>query len=1467
MKAFRLAVSAFLFLVFLSFSLPVFSLSVYQWESCGAANQCATKGVADGLTETYQCHKSAVTGNWQWDKQTLLQIGGSESIESNKIISGVCSDNYDNNCNGFIDTADTADCKAPIVVISSIDGGTPAPYFDKTNDGKTSARMFVTDESDNDLISCRFYDVQSGYDVASGTACSFVSSFYRQCDFTSGAIQGPHTGYVGCIDTNANVQPYTDGVTDRTSKKIDWTSDWTAPSVSFTKPPDPTGAPYDAEIAISDTYAGVNKDTIKVYVSNDGGVTWIDKTSAWFAPIPGTCQNAGQVCTLTHTVGAGEAEAADGNHKLKVEATDNLGNVLTPPIYTYLVSSCNIQSVSISPSASCTRKLSACSVTPSADKACKSGNSFDVTVQYKGMNCPTAVAGTTAFDVQVDAKSVDGLCDIKSSGGDMAGMKISCQNPTASAGAQTCSGTWTLPSPVVPDCQQKTVSPTDSCIRKTDGTEVACKIGGLVGSSSMCKDDTDTISMSYDTGSVCTASATITATSLIAKDTTYGLAQCSFDWGDGTIVTKTCDAGTASDCGSKFSSAEKQHTYASGGLYNIKFSCTNLNSKSKSIPHDTGIDTVTPDIVSITAYKNPPPSDAISSGVWENDNSPYFTWTTASSLCGMGYYITTDGTEPTAASTSTVVNNYVNPSNFADGATTIKIKPKNSADGTGVWGTTRTFDLKVDTTKPTTSVRETSCVTGWCSITAIHLDCIDGSSSCLSTSYCTGSGCPPNTAYDVRGSITISSPTVLGYRSIDAPGNLETTKYSTINVDTTPPNTPSVTISGVMNGYINTPTQMAITWTSVTDQSPNSGISDYRYSIGEAPACTNVVGFTSAGIVTSKTVAGISLVEGKNYCAKVMAVNGAGLTNVGTSSNVQLDASGPSGINSLTIERTYGNYISNPFTVYSASLTDAVGINTGSCQYTVDGSTWAGATWNPALARCEKSGLPCVDGVSKNIMMKVSDLLGSTSQTVSSVTKICDAIPPELQFFVPAKATTSTTSTKDATFSTTARDLKSGLAKLEWTLYKNGIAISDPIQNNCDGAPDGGSMTCNMKVSDFKLGAVNINPTTLKTGDKLFVRVRADDHIDPWSPTDDSGQWLIDESAPTISTITPTVVALGEEKTYSANVKAVTGKTISSCDLLVNGVKVDGMSLASGTNTDGTWTGEYTINTPATTFMRAHCVDNENSVGDGLDVQISLASAITTGLNLPLNRPPVFPAPTVAVEKLQMTNITAKYNLAGGSVISGGKCWVSSSDFNDPSKGIVGAALTDLNNGYYTYLFTAPAITGNYNYAISCSKQGYQISSGGNSFTVLGCDGLVCVKVTPKETAEVLKLGETRTLNLLLKNRDDFTRTYSISLASADPRVSVEIAPLQVTLANGEEKTVTLGLTSLLITDQLIVQNIIVKNVDPSKSADVATSAINISVAVGVVSEIGAVEVGLIFVLATLALYSKTGFRVNKRRK
>ncbi|MBI1972240.1 MAG: fibronectin type III domain-containing protein [Candidatus Aenigmarchaeota archaeon] len=1391
--------------------LPSFSLSAYQWETCNSGLSCVARTV-EGTT--WKCHKSAADGAWKWETQTVV----SNEVESNKNFAGICSDTYDNNCNALVDSLDTNDCVPPSTSLTSVAGDTVSPYYD-TNSADSKTDVVISGESG---MSCRWDSSSHDYSDSQGTSCS-ISGSSATCAVNDATAEGAKTRYVACKDSNENKQSASQ------ARTVSWTNDWTGTLITFNQPASPTGLPYDMQIVLFDIYTGVDKPTLRIFVSNNGGAD-IDITSSFSSS--GNCQDAGVSCTYTRTINGGDAEATDGTHKLTITVKDNVGNSQSSSnTYTYTVSTCKLDSVTIAPSSACNKDINQCTA---AGTACNGGNAIDVTAKYSGLACPDT--DITSFIVQVDAKTSDSLCNVQGSGGQMAGISITCSNAVPSASQKTCTGTWTLPALVPPVCQNKAIiAKSGACDASING--IYCTTPS--GSFGACKDTTTPIvSIALENGNEFKASRTITATSLSGKDNTYGLGSCNLNWGDAAITTKTCGGAVGEECASQFSSTDKQHTYSSDGSKTATFSCTNKNSITGSSPDSLAVCTSIDSVTNLKAYGSSSKTNALSDSAWQNDNTPYFEWSAVTSLCGVKYDVQVD-TNPA----TTITTNSYTPGTLSDGKHTIKVTSKDG-NNLGLSGTTQTFNLWVDTASPTTYVTES--IPAWFSSpVTLHLSCSDASSSCASTTYCLTDGCTPSTSYTSAG-ISLSASTNMRYQSSDNAGNTESVKQTTINIDTTAPTTPSVTDGG---SFTASTSQLAVSWTASTDA--ESGITEYQYSVGTTAGGTQTLGYTSAGLATSATISGLNLVNGNTYYINVRAKNGAGsFGTAGSSDGIKVVTDGPSGLNGLSIERTYGNYISGQFAIFTGGLSDVAGVDTTSCSYTKDGTTWLGATWNSTDSSCKKAGLGCTDGDTIKVKMRASNTLGTLSETSATLTKTCDASPPELQSFVPVTGTTLSTASKDLTFSTTARDLKSGLAKLEWTLFYKRVTDASfsavgIVQKVCDGG-EGVSVTCNFKTSDF------VDPAGVKTGDKFFVRVRGDDHIDPWSPTGDSGQWSVDETAPDISSVTPTLAVLGAQQDYSANVKATEGRTISSCDLSVNGVKIDDMILTSGTSADGTWTGQYTISAPSIIFMRAHCVDNAAVAGDGLDVQISLATTTISTV-----------VPSI-VDKLQITNITANYKL-GATGITGAQCWVLSSDYNDPSKGIVGVTLADLNNGYYTYSFPAPSISGTYNYAVSCAKTGYQTTTHSSSFAVRGCDGPVCIRATPGSSVAILTLGQTQTLNLALKNRDDFARTYSITLSSADPKIFVDIAPAQVTLNNGEEKTVAVGLTSLAVTDQQVTQNIIVKNTDPSKPLDVATSGISISVAISAVPGIGAVEVAAIFVLAALVVYVKSGSARQRR--
>lgn len=109
-----------------------------------------------------------------------------------------------------------------------------------------------------------------------------------------------------------------------------------------------------------------------------------------------------------------------------------------------------------------------------------------------------------------------------------------------------------------------------------------------------------------------------------------------------------------------------------------------------------------------------------------------------------------------------------------------------------------------------------------------------------------------------------------------------------IVVDLSAPSKPTVTDDGV---YTTNASQLHATWSSADAQ---SGIAMYEYAIGTTSGGTQTVNWTSAGVVTDKTITGLALVSGSRYYVSVRATNGAGMVSqVGTSDGILVDATAP----------------------------------------------------------------------------------------------------------------------------------------------------------------------------------------------------------------------------------------------------------------------------------------------------------------------------------------------------------------------------------------------------------------------------------------------------------------------------------------------------------------------------------------------------------------------------------------------
>ncbi len=126
--------------------------------------------------------------------------------------------------------------------------------------------------------------------------------------------------------------------------------------------------------------------------------------------------------------------------------------------------------------------------------------------------------------------------------------------------------------------------------------------------------------------------------------------------------------------------------------------------------------------------------------------------------------------------------------------------------------------------------------------------------------------------------------------------------------DYTAPTTPIVTDDGICTPHTN---QLHAMWAA---SDPDSGITEYLYSIGTWASGTDVINWTSVGTSTAITRTGLSLIQGATYHFNVRAKNGVGTwSSVGSSDGILVSADCPvadftatprSGYSPLTVQFT-----------------------------------------------------------------------------------------------------------------------------------------------------------------------------------------------------------------------------------------------------------------------------------------------------------------------------------------------------------------------------------------------------------------------------------------------------------------------------------------------------------------------------------------------------------------------------------
>lgn len=763
----------------------------------------------------------------------------------------------------------------------------------------------------------------------------------------------------------------------------------------------------------------------------------------------------------------------------------------------------------------------------------------------------------------------------------------------------------------------------------------------------------------------------------------------------------------------------------------------------------------------------------------------------------------------------------------------------------------------VDWTPPTTT---DNAPAAWqSSDVTVTLACSDAMSGCASTYYCIyNSGeaaCTPTTA-GTSASVTCADNSVckkkVRYYSTDNAGNTEAAHDSAVvKIDRAKPSSSVTALPARTKPSAGT---FVVSWSGSDCANPDvdcAGIKNYLLQYKDGAAGTWATCISQSAPTTANFGAGcaipVTLQDGHTYYFRSIAQDNAGNFEDAPADYdtfTLVDMSAPAGFE-VRAEKEYLQWVATPFKLYTPTAIAANDI--ASCEYTTDGSTWNAATWKPAEKVCEKTGLTCSDGQSLTLNMRVTDSVGNVGAGLS-ISRTCDNSAPTIDTINPAFGTKVYTGSLNPAFSIFTTDGKSGLKIGEWELFVKGKTETSYTskgisQVTCEGTP-GATVSCTFSPSNLMVGGV---PYYLSDMDTAYVKVKTADRLDNWSPLTQSGEIVANSNAPQISEIYPVFMKLGQAQKYSADAAPDEGLKVISCDLYVNNVPKGAMTQVSGDMVTGSGAWESTPQTlvaPGIYFMRARCGDDGGNVGDGPETLISVGTSTTSVIK---------PA---SAEKYEIININATYkdNADSPNTITGAICSITDTNFTGP-RTIKGKIFKELGDGTYSVSFEAPGKSGGYYYVVSCSRFGYQTTGNRKDFTVLGCNGAVCIDVTPPESLMIFVVGETQSIDLLLRNRGDDSRTYNVDLVGNKISIHTQISPAQVTIATGQSAVARVTMTAVAFTNDQMLQNIAVTNINDA--ADTDSSLMRVSIALSSLPDVSVLGILFMAMLASAVLLFK----------
>jgi hypothetical protein len=223
-------------------------------------------------------------------------------------------------------------------------------------------------------------------------------------------------------------------------------------------------------------------------------------------------------------------------------------------------------------------------------------------------------------------------------------------------------------------------------------------------------------------------------------------------------------------------------------------------------------------------------------------------------------------------------------------------------------------------------------------------------------------------------------------RAYNAQGETDTGSADGITVDTGVPTLGAVVDEGA---YTATPNKLTF---SFSGNDAESGVKEYFYAIGTGENYEGIVPWTSSGLVTSRTVSGLNLVEGEAYYVSVYVIDQAGNVAFGYSDGIEVDVSAPRmgyviDAGAVTPDRTelaasWG--ASDPMGVTNYSF--AIGTSAGGSNV---------APWKDVglVTSATVTGLSLEPNRTYYVTVKATDASGRTAQASSDGIRVDDGTP------------------------------------------------------------------------------------------------------------------------------------------------------------------------------------------------------------------------------------------------------------------------------------------------------------------------------------------------------------------------------------------------------------------------------------------------------------------------------------------